>query len=193
VLMTNHVHLLVTPHVAFGVGRMMQYLGRYYVRYINHTYGRTGTLWEGRYKASVVGGERYLLACYRYIELNPARAEMVSDPAGYAWSSYRYHTCCEPNTLIRDHDVFRSLGRTPGLRASRYRQLFEVALGEQMLAEIRGAVNHCHVLGGERFKTEIETMLRRRLGTGRPGRPRKEVADNDTRLPGQMGLDLKKY
>lgn len=193
VLMTNHVHLLVTPQVSFGVGRMMQYLGRYYVRYVNHAYGRTGTLWEGRYKASVVGGERYLLACYRYIELNPVRAGMVSDPADYPWSSYRYHAHGEPDGLVREHEIYTRLGPTREVRTSGYRRLFEGELGEDLLAEVRAATQHCHVLGGERFKAEIEAMLGRRLGTGRPGRPRKDGEDTGPRPPGQVSLNLEKY
>jgi len=88
VFMTNHVHLLVTPSSSDGVSKMMQTLGRYYVRYFNNTYRRTGTLWEGRFKSCVIDAEEYLLTCYRYIELNPVRAGMVESPSDYAWSSY---------------------------------------------------------------------------------------------------------
>lgn len=93
VLMTNHVHLLATPANPFSITHMVQDLGRKYVRYINRTYGRTGTLWEGRYKASLVDGESYLLSCMRYIEMNPVRAGMVSNPAGYRWSSHQGNAC----------------------------------------------------------------------------------------------------
>ena len=89
VLMTNHVHLLVTPMVEHGISNMMQALGRRYVYYINKNYQRSGTLWEGRYKASLIDNERYLLTCMRYIELNPVRAKMVEHPGEYPWSSYQ--------------------------------------------------------------------------------------------------------
>jgi len=103
VLMTNHVHLLVTPRAEQAIGNLMQSVGRRYVRYINHVYRRTGTLWEGRYKASLIDSERYLLACYRYIELNPVRAAMVASPAQYRWSSYRCNAVGKTDTLITPH------------------------------------------------------------------------------------------
>ena len=89
VLMTNHVHLLCTPNQELAVSKMMQSLGRQYVRYFNYTYGRSGTLWEGRFKACLIESERYLLEVYRYIELNPVRACMVTEPSEYQWSSYQ--------------------------------------------------------------------------------------------------------
>ena len=104
VLMTNHVHLLITPHTEDGISKSLQMLGRYYVQYFNHTYQRTGTLWEGRYKATLIDSERYLLTCYRYIELNPVRAEgMVDHPSEYPWSSYRYNVVGESDPLVVPH------------------------------------------------------------------------------------------
>ncbi|WP_228766890.1 transposase [Thiomicrorhabdus heinhorstiae] len=100
VLMTNHVHLLITPNTENGISKAMQMIGRYYVQYFNHTYQRTGTLWEGRYKATLIDSEAYALSCYRYIELNPVRADMVSHPAEYPWSSYRYNALGEKYKLI---------------------------------------------------------------------------------------------
>jgi len=100
VLMTNHVHLLITPHTQHGLGKVMQMVGRYYVQYFNHSYQRTGTLWEGRYKATLIDSERYLLTCYRYIELNPVRAGMVEHAADYPWSSYRFNASGQENTLV---------------------------------------------------------------------------------------------
>jgi putative transposase len=110
VLMTNHVHLLVTPSSAGAVSRMMQWLGRQYVGYINGRYRRTGTLWEGRYKSCLVDTERYLLTCYRYIELNPVRAAMVADPADYAWSSYRTNAQALPDKVVVPHAEYLRLG-----------------------------------------------------------------------------------
>ena len=103
VLMTNHVHLLVSPAHGESLGRLMQYLGRYYVLYINHHYGRSGTLWEGRYKASLIQAQDYLLACYRYIELNPVRAGMAKGPGQYRWSSYGYNALGREDRLLTPH------------------------------------------------------------------------------------------
>ena len=100
VLMTNHVHLLLTPRDELGISRVMQSVGRRYVQYINYTYRRSGTLWEGRHKASLIDADRYLLACYRYIELNPVRANMVVDPADYRWSSYRVNAGLQPRRRL---------------------------------------------------------------------------------------------
>ena len=117
VLMTNHVHLLLTPAAMTGVSQVMQTLGRRYVRYINHTYRRSGTLWEGRYHASLVQADHYLLTCYRYIELNPVRAGMTDDPAGYRWSSYRCNALGQPDKLIEPHEYY--LGWAPNQASGR--------------------------------------------------------------------------
>jgi len=111
VLMTNHVHLLVTPSEAGAVGAMMQDVGRRYVRVINSIHGRTGSLWEGRFKSSLIDSESYLLTCHRYIELNPVRARMASDPRDYPWSSYRAHAFGAEDGLVSDHRLYRSLQR----------------------------------------------------------------------------------
>lgn len=128
VLMTNHVHLLVTPSSVGAVSRMMQWLGRQYVGYINGRYRRTGTLWEGRYKSCLVDTERYLLTCYRYIELNPVRAAMVADPADYAWSSYRANAQALADPLVVPHAEYLRLGADAPERCVAYRYLFEDAL-----------------------------------------------------------------
>jgi putative transposase len=107
VLMTNHVHLLMTPHRANAIAKVIQSLGRRYVQYINSTYQRSGTLWEGRYKASVVESETYVLLCSRYIELNPVRSNLVTDPAEYPWSSYQWHALGKSDPLITDHPAYR--------------------------------------------------------------------------------------
>src|SRR5699024_2265711 len=120
VLMTNHVHLLMTPHKPDGIAKTMQSLGRRYVYYVNRTQQRTGTLWEGRYRASLIDSTRYLLACYRYIELNPVRAEMVAQPADYRWSSYRAHAMGQLDALITDREEYLSLGHTPNERQRAY-------------------------------------------------------------------------
>ena len=110
-LMTNHVHLLVSPNRADGITRLMQSLGRRYAQYVNRFYKRSGSVWEGRFKASVIDAEEYLITCYRYIELNPVTAGMVSDPADYRWTSYRWHGLGERNELITDHPLYQALAQ----------------------------------------------------------------------------------
>jgi putative transposase len=124
VLMTNHVHLLVTPDAPESVPRMMQALGRRYVRYVNAAYRRTGTLWEGRYRAAPIDSDAYFLSCCRYIELNPVRAGMVRRPRDYSRSSYRAHALGKADALMSDHALYRALGRSGPDRQSAYRELF---------------------------------------------------------------------
>jgi putative transposase len=141
VLMTNHVHLLVTPRDRGSVSAMLQDLGRRYVRVINTIRGRTGTLWEGRFKSSLVSTETYLLTCHRYIELNPVRAGMVADPSAYPWSSHAHYAAGRSNDLITEHAAFLGLGGTAEERRSAFRELFRDALDEKTLTRIREAVN----------------------------------------------------
>ena len=171
VLMTNHVHLLTTPMQEQGIGDMMQALGRRYVYYINKTYRRTGTLWEGRYKASLVDSDAYLLTCMRYIELNPVRAEMVSHPGEYQWSSYAANAQGRVDPLVAAHPVYTALGTTTAGRQSAYRELFRHHLDNDVLHEIREALNHELVLGRSYFKDKIEAMTERQTRLGLPGRP----------------------
>lgn len=169
VLMTNHVHLLLTPHTEQGMSKLMQYLGRYYVQYFNDCYQRTGTLWEGRYKATVIDAEAYLLTCYRYIELNPVRAGMVEHPGGYRWSSYLCNATGQEDVLVTPHLLYRRLGRASTERQAAYRDLFDTVIEPGTLEAIRAATNKAWVLGNDRFKEQIEWQLGRRtkpLGRG---------------------------
>lgn len=172
VLMTNHVHLLLTPHRADSLVKVMQSLGRRYVPYINTTYQRTGTLWEGRYRASVVEADTYLLACSRYIELNPVRARMVPQPAAYPWSSYHWHALGHPDLVVTDHALYRRLGGTPEERQQAYQALCQGQLSAGLVQEIRTTLQQGRVLGTDRFKDAIETALARRVRPGKAGRPR---------------------
>jgi len=174
VLMTNHVHLLVTPMRELGIAEMMQALGRRYVYYINKTYRRTGTLWEGRYKASLVDSDAYLLTCMRYIELNPVRAEMVNHAAEYKWSSYGANAQGQADPLLSSHPLYTALGQTAASRQHAYRELFRHHLDPGLLHEIRDALNHELVLGRSYFKDRIEAMTQRQTRLGLPGRPRVE-------------------
>jgi putative transposase len=175
VLMTNHVHLLLTSDGADGVSRTMQYLGRRYVPYINHTYQRSGTLWEGRFKSSLVQTEAYLLACYTYIELNPVRAGMVKHPGHYRWSSYARNACGETNALITEHAEFLRLASSDQARREAYRALFTGEPCAQTLKEIRDCMQTGTPLGNERFREHIEATLGKCVGRTQRGRPKKPV------------------
>lgn len=143
VLMTNHSHLLMTPSDESGISRVMQSLGRRYVQYFNKTYHRTGTLWESRHRSSLVDTDNYLLACYRYIELNPVRAGMVDLPDNYEWSSFRSNAQGIPDDTLTPHPNYLSLGDSEEERQSHYRALFNDQLAENVVSEIRQAISFC--------------------------------------------------
>jgi len=174
VFMTNHVHLLATPASDTSAGRTLQSVGRRYVQHFNHRYGRTGTLWEGRYKSTVVDAESYLRACSRYIELNPVRAGMVVHPHDYRWSSYRAHADGECDDLVTDHPLYLSMGSDAAARQAAYRQLFRAGLEEAQIANIREATNKGWALGNDRFREQIEALSNRRASPRKPGRPARE-------------------
>lgn len=171
VLMTNHIHLLVTPSEKWSVSRMMQLLGATYVANINATYRRTGSLWEGRFKSSLVESEEYCLACYRYIELNPVRAGMCVDPKDYQWSSFRVNALGEENPGIRPHEQWLALGADDIERRTRYRALVHEGINPEIDNPIRYGLRKGLPIGSSRFKAQIEEALDRRLGNGRRGRP----------------------
>lgn len=161
VLMTNHVHLLMTPLTEISISKVMQSLGRYYVQYFNYQYQRTGTLWEGRYKACLIDAEAYLLTCYRYIELNPVRAGMVEHPGDYRWSSYGCNANGVKDDRIVPHDLYVRLGPNATGRCQAYRSLFKLALDPATVDNIRENTNKAWVLGNERFRQQIENLLER--------------------------------
>ena len=179
VLMTNHVHLLITPSRENSVGLLMKHLGQRYVQYINRTYQRTGTLWEGRFRSCLTQSEGYLLACYRYIELNPVRAGMVMKPQDYRWSSYHANGLGKANALVTAHEEYGRLGRTEGERREAYRALFRAHVDEALVDEIRGATNGNYALGDAKFQKQIEAALGRRAVRGVSGRPAKERETDD--------------
>ncbi len=174
VLMTNHVHLLLTPHTKNGIAKMMQSLGRRYVQHFNYFYNRTGTLWEGRYRATLIDTEYYLLTCMRYIELNPVRgANLVDHPSKYPWSSYRCNALGASDGLITQHIEYSRLGSIDEERQSAYRQLFHTHIPEMTLEAIREATNKAWALGSERFKARIENELNRPVVSSGKGGDRK--------------------
>ncbi len=176
VLMTNHVHLLLTPERADSVGRLFQSLGRHFVRYVNATYQRHGGLWEGRYKCNVIESQAYLLSCMRYIELNPVRAGMVDHPANYRWSSYAANALGVSNAVLTAHTEYVTLGRLSDNRQSVYRDLFDGGSTSDELKLLRCALQTGTPLGNERFKAEIEASLDILVGHARRGRPEKQKA-----------------
>ena len=175
VLMTTHVHLLVTPQQPASLPKTMQSLGRRYVQYVNTTYRRTGTLWEGRYRATLVDSDRYLLACCRYLELNPVRAQMVAHPGAYPWSSYRSHAIGHRDPLLTPHELYGVLGRTDPERQASYRALFAEEVEESHLTAIREATNKGWALGDDRFREAIAAVVARRVRPLAKGRPRRKA------------------
>jgi putative transposase len=172
--MTNHVRLLATPLRADSLPRMMQSLGRRYVRHVNINYRRTGTLWEGRYRAAPIDSDAYFFFCSRYIELNPVRAAMASDAVEYPWSSHRRLAGGAFDALVSEHALYLALGASPPARQSAYAALFQQALDPVLLDELRAATNGGWAFGRERFKREIAAAMGRRvapLPAGRKPRP----------------------
>lgn len=177
VLMTNHVHLLVTPGSEVSLAKTLQSLGRRYVQYFNYTYQRTGTLWEGRYKSSLIDSERYLLTCMRYIEMNPVRAEMVAQPSEYPWSSYGANALGSADVLVAPHELYQRLGRTEEERLSAYRQLFSAQLDQAEVTAIRDATNKGWALGDSHFGAKVAALTERRAMPLPRGRPKREVTN----------------
>ena len=190
VLMTNHVHLLLTPRHAAAIPRLIMSLGRRYVQYINRTHGRTGTLWDSRYKSSLIQAETYLLACMRYIEWNPVRAAMVDDPAHYRWTSYRHNGLGQADSRLSPHPLYLALGPTDRDRQAAYRALFGPHLDQAAIDDIRLALNQNQPLGNSRFYTRIEKMTGLRREARPRGRPRLESSAGAAPPAGQGMLDL---
>ena len=172
-LMTNHVHILMTPTTEDGVSRVMHSVGCRYGRYINMVYRRTGTLWGGRHKASLVQNHYYLFTCYKYIESNPVRAGMVNHPRDYPWSSYQLNAEGAANPIIQAHPNYISLGNNDTERQTIYCDLFREGLEDSELKAIRNAINQEMPFGNERFKLMIEAILGRRIRCNQRGRPKK--------------------
>jgi len=172
-LMPNHTHLLLTPGNERSLPLLMQAMGRRYVQTLNKKYDRTGTLWQGRYKASLVQDDRYLFACQRYIELNPVRAGIVSAPDEYPWSSYGCNALGKGDSLVTPHHLYNDLDTEPHRRQQAYRNLFVDAISAKELSAMRDTTNACLVMGNDRFKDQIENLLGRRVRHGESGRPKK--------------------
>lgn len=171
VQMSNHMHLLLTPETNDGVPRMMQALGRSYVRYFNNRHGRTGTLWEGRYRSSLIEAERYLLACMVYMDLNPVRAGMVNAPGDYPWSSYAHYIGLRSDPLITPHPLYWEMGNTPFAREASYANLVKAGQSLEQREKLTKAAQSGWALGGGRFVADLQSRTARRVTPARAGRP----------------------
>jgi putative transposase len=190
VLMSNHVHLLVTPKTKGAASAMLQDLGRKYVRTVNRAHGRTGTLWEGRFKSSLIDTEKYLFACHRYIELNPVRAGMATAPADYPWSSHAYYAGFRPDRVITPHRLYTALSADPEARRSALLAMFKVAIPQAETESLRTAINRGWALGSEPFLAEMQRQLGRSIRPPRRGRPLKKDGEKATRSAGQPEMLL---
>lgn len=173
VLMDNHVHLLMTPDEAGGVSRLMHTFARNYAGRFNRRHGRTGTLWEGRYKACLVDSDGYFLACSRYIELNPVRAWIAAGPTDHPWSSYRANASGMFDPLLTPHACYLALGPDRPARAAAYRRLFDQVLPPSLVAEIRRYLQQQKAFGSDRFRTWVEARSGRFATARPPGRPQR--------------------
>jgi putative transposase len=171
VLMPNHVHLLATPADEDGLAAMMQKVGRLYVPWFNNKHGRSGTLFQGRFRTSVIDANAYFLACVRYIELNPLRNQLAFDPLEYPWSSYAHHAGVRPDPLITDHAKYWELGNTPFQREAAYIELAQQGMSAQELDAINAAVLKGAPLGSHAFMLELERKTKRQILPAKRGRP----------------------
>jgi putative transposase len=172
VLMSNHFHLLATPEDATGIPQTMQAIGRQYVRYFNRRQQRTGTLWEGRYRSTLIQAERYLLACMVYIDLNPVRAGMVADPAQYPWSSHAHYVGRRTDRVVTPHPLYWQLGNTPFARDAVYAQLVHAGLALPQQQALTDSAMQGWALGEDQYVADLQQRTTRRVVKRPAGRPR---------------------
>ena len=182
VLLPDQLQLLVTPADETGLGQMMQWLGRYYVPYFNQKYDRSGTLWQGRYKTSLIDAENYLMLCSRYIESAPVRAGLAATPLAYAWSSHAHHAGVRADPVIVDHALYWALGNTPFDREAAYLRLTEQGLSTEQVQTLEKAVLKGWPLGSDQFKQALEKKMQRQVLPAKRGRPAKVVAAPDSAI-----------
>jgi putative transposase len=171
VLMSNHFHVLATPESVEAIPQMMQAVGRSYVRYFNQRQARTGTLWEGRYKSTLIQAERYLLACMAYIDLNPVRAGLVADPADYPWSSHRHYIGRAVDRLVTPHPLFWELGNTPFAREAAYGEMVRAGIGAELQQMLTDSALRGWALGEVDYVADLQKRTERRVTRARAGRP----------------------
>lgn len=171
VLMTNHFHLLVTPAASTSLPSLMQAVGRGYCRYFNQKQGRSGTLWEGRYRSTLIQADRHLLACMAYIDLNPVRAGIVAAAADYPWSSHRHYIGSREDRLVTPHSLFWTLGNTPFAREAAYAELVAAGIPRPQQQELTNSALQGWALGDARYVDDLQKRTERRVSKGKPGRP----------------------
>ncbi|HKQ22951.1 MAG TPA: transposase [Burkholderiales bacterium] len=176
VLMTNHFHLLLTSDLDTGPSLLMKFLGQRYVQYVNRVYKRSGSLWEGRFRSSLVQTERYVLGCYRYIEMNPVRANMVKHPGEYPWSSYAVNAIGKKVEWLIPHGEYLALGDDESRRRNAYARLFATELDPGVLSDIRISTHGGYAVGDSRFREQIERSLQQRATPRSRGRPSRSIA-----------------
>ncbi|MFZ6847632.1 transposase [Undibacterium sp. RuRC25W] len=177
VLMPDHVHFAVSPSDEQGLSKMMQFIGRFYVPYFNRKYQRSGSLWQGRFKATVLEAETYFLPCSVYMETNPVRSGLVPDAAQYPWSSYQHHAGQRLDPLVSDHPIFWALGNTPFQREANYKEMIASSVSSKEIKVLTEATDKGWLLGSAGFKNEMAKLSERRVEPAKPGRPRKDVQD----------------
>lgn len=177
VLMSNHFHLLATPETAEGIPQMMQAVGRRYVRHYNLRHARTGTLWEGRYRSTLIQAERYLLACMVYMDLNPVRAAMVTDPAEYPWSSHRYYVGGRADRLVTPHPLYWELGNEPFAREQAYAELVRTGISRDQQRALTDSALRGWALGEPDYVADLQRRTARRVARAQAGRPRSRTSD----------------
>ncbi len=175
VLMPDHLHLLLTPSDETGIGKMMQWVGRHYVPYFNRKYQRSGTLWQGRYKATVIEAARYLLPCSLFVESNSVRSHLADDAAHYPWSSYQHHIGLKMDPVITDHPLYWSLGNTPFQREAAYKEMMSQPVKNSESEAITESTMKAWMLGSDRFKAEMTKLTDRRVEPIKRGRPVKQA------------------
>jgi putative transposase len=186
-LMTNHVHLLLTARAAGECTALMRDLGQRYVQYFNRRYERTGTLWEGRYRSSIVESSHYVLACYRYIELNPVRAGMVDHPVGYLWSSFAVNSGMRSDPLVAPHAEFEALATEASARHVMYRGMFDQRMDPVLVQKIRDATNSGYPLASETFRNRVLAPLGVKTAPAKPG-PKARSPTADYTVKCEIGL-----
>ena len=177
VLMSNHFHLLATPQTDTGLPQMMQAVGRRYVRYFNDTQARTGTLWEGRYKSTLIQTDRYLLACMAYIDLNPVRAGMLAEPRDYPWSSHAFYVGLRADKLVTPHALFWDLANTPFGREAAYADLVRAGISADQQAALTRSTLTGWALGGDDFVADLQKRTDTRVNKSQAGRPNSKLPE----------------
>lgn len=183
VLMSNHFHLLATPATQTGLPLLMQAVGRGYVRHFNRSQGRSGTLWEGRYRSTLIQADRYLLACMAYMDLNPVRAGISPTAVDYPWSSHRHYIGLQDDKRIAPHSLYWSLGNTPFAREVAYAEMVAAGVDPQQQQALTNSALHGWALGDKRYLDDLQLRTERRIARAKSGRPMRAPGTNNYSVP----------